>query len=190
MVAPFDCLACGREGDIICAGCLAKATTAKASACVLCNKATQRFRTCPHCRRISHLSGAIVAATLAHLLVPVTSPAHFDLVTAIPSASLRLRQRGYNPAHLIGLALAKSLQLPYRPMLGKHGQHRQVGTSRQQRLKQLRGTIYLRPRSAVTGRRVLVVDDVVTTGATMVEAARALHQAGAANVWGAAVAKH
>ncbi|MGH9857498.1 MAG: ComF family protein, partial [Acidobacteriota bacterium] len=64
--------------------------------------------------------------------------------------------------------MAKDLQLPQRPLLGKHGQQRQVGTTRIQRLKQLRGCMYLRPGAAAKGQRVLVVDDVVTTGATMV----------------------
>lgn len=132
-----------------------------------------------------------VAPTLAKVIAPVVKDADkFDFVTAIPATSGRYRQRGYNQAKLIGKSLARDLKLPFHEVLGRFGNARQVGTDRRNRIKQAEYTMYCSKTSAVYGGRILVIDDVVTTGATMKEAARTLKLAGAKYVWGAASAKH
>lgn len=214
IIAPFNCLVCGQEGTVVCTACLPKAASAKRSSCFMCNKLTVGWRVCDACRRKTQVRGVFVAShyeghvktmvrmlkykqaaavskTLATLLVPVIDlGVGIDVVTAVPASSKRFRQRGYNQAKLIGRALAKQLQLPFVESLGRSGHARQVGTSRQQRLKQATDTMYGLGNLRLKDQRVLVVDDVVTTGATMMEAGRALKSAGAKYVWGAAVAKH
>ena len=114
----------------------------------------------------------------------------FDFITAAPPSSQRLRQRGYNQAQLIAKAIGKRSRLMYLPTMSRLGNSRQVGTNRRQRIAQMQGRMYVTKPKLVAGARVLVVDDVVTTGATVSEAARALKAAGAKSVWGLALAKH
>jgi predicted amidophosphoribosyltransferase len=125
------------------------------------------------------LAGAIRAAaggSQAVCLVPV------------PTSSAAFMNRGFSPVHLL-LAEA-SRQLPaasVADVLGKNGAAGlrlpggQKGLGRGARAKRVRGSMSVRPRSRgrVAGRRCVIVDDVLTTGATVAEAARALHQAGA-----------
>jgi ComF family protein len=213
LVAPFECLACGREGKLLCASCRARRLKPKRSTCFLCNALTQNYQTCATCRRKTRASGVVAAihyegivkqligrlkyhraaaaaGELTEILWPRLKAGRYTMVTAVPATPKRFRLRGYNQSRLIARALAQRLGLPYRELLYRSGSSRQVGTSRRQRLTQMQGAMRPAAGYRISGHQILVVDDVVTTGATISEAARALKQAGARSVWGAAVAKH
>jgi len=115
-------------------------------------------------------------------------PAHAVLV-AIPARAASIRQRGFNPAAELARALARQLGLRYEPawLLREHEGARQTHATRSQRLRATRHD-FLCP-SAVQGQIVAVVDDVMTTGSTLHHAARSLRRAGAAQVWGLALAR-
>jgi ComF family protein len=104
------------------------------------------------------------------------------LIIPVPTATSRVRQRGFDHAALLAQQLAKELQIPAEPVLWRLGQSRQLGTKRDERLKQAHGSYIVRKPSAVSGRNILLVDDVVTTGATLQAATQALRQAGATHV--------
>jgi ComF family protein len=116
-------------------------------------------------------------------------PARPDAVTAVPMSATRLSQRGYNQAWELARRVAASLSLPaassllLRPLDAAH----QIELGRAERQRNLRNAFMVAPlkRSAVQGRRIAVVDDVMTTGATAQAAAEALLRAGAAavDVW-------
>jgi ComF family protein len=110
------------------------------------------------------------------------------LVTAVPVSAARYRERGYNQAELVAKVVAGRLGLPYSAVMGRHASVHQLGLDRRTRLEQVKGSFYALKK--LDGRRMLVVDDVVTTGATMSECAAVLCEAGAGEVWGAAVARH
>jgi ComF family protein len=114
----------------------------------------------------------------------------YDLIVPAPISSKHRRKRGYNQAWLIAKELSGLCGVPCSDVLIRHGQTRQVGADRQTRLKQLKGEIAARKPSAVKGRKVLIVDDVITTGATVSECARALRKAGVKSVNATVVAKH
>lgn len=106
-------------------------------------------------------------------------PDGLDAVTAIPLTRKRLRERGYNQSGLIARQVARARSLPYRPYWLERVReaHPQAGQSRAQRLAQVHGAFVASPK--VAGKTLVVVDDVRTTGATLADATRALHEAGA-----------
>lgn len=135
---------------------------------------------------------AELANLLAEQLVGAVRQSHAplpDTVVAVPMSAARLSQRGYNQAWELARRVAAALALPasatllVRPVDAAH----QIELGRAERQHNLRNAFMVDPaqRSALRGRRLAVVDDVMTTGATAHAAAEALLRAGAAavDVW-------
>ncbi|HZX52501.1 MAG TPA: ComF family protein [Pseudomonas sp.] len=107
-----------------------------------------------------------------------------DLLLPVPLASRRQRQRGFNQAAMLGQWLSTALQLPRQDAWLQ----RVLDTPAQQQLdaatrkRNLRKAFALASESAVAGRHIALVDDVLTTGATAESLARLLNKAGAARV--------
>src|SRR5690606_30269026 len=105
-----------------------------------------------------------------------------DCVTFVPSHPRRRRERGFEPAALLAAACARALAVPRsrRRALRVRDTAPQVGLGRGARAKNLRGAFRAAPSPSAP--RVLVVDDVRTTGATLREVAAALEASGASAV--------
>ena len=118
-------------------------------------------------------------------------PGAADLVTCVPLFHARQRERGFNQSALLASALARRLKLPCRTNAARRT--RDTLTQTHLTAKERASNVHLAfsvPRpSVVFGRRVLLVDDVMTTGATVNECARALKEAGAAKVLVATLAR-
>ena len=110
-----------------------------------------------------------------------------DLVVPVPLHPRRLRQRGFNPAGLLARAAARAHRVRVDPtaLYRLRDTPSQTGLDRRQRRANLRDAFAARRRVPA---RVWLVDDVVTTGATLAEAARALRAAGARRVIGVCAA--
>jgi competence protein ComFC len=114
-----------------------------------------------------------------------------DIVVPVPLHRQRERERGYNQADLVAKPLAGKLGLAYRPVLLTRTKPRpdKHVLSLEERWDSVRGAFATRPGSKVDNLRVLLVDDVMTTGATLDAAAKALRGAGAKSVIGLTIAR-
>ncbi|MDL1899373.1 ComF family protein [Anaerolineae bacterium CFX9] len=107
-----------------------------------------------------------------------------DTLVPVPLFSDRLRERGYNQSQLLGEIVAQQLAIPLEPkaLIRARNTQSQVGLTASERQSNLRGAFQADPQYSA-GRRLLLIDDVHTTGATLTEAAAALRMAGAAAVY-------
>jgi ComF family protein len=104
------------------------------------------------------------------------------VLVPVPTATSRVRARGYDQSKLLARAVARRQSLPVLNCLARHGQTHQVGATRQQRLSQLSTAFRVIRPARLAGRHVILVDDVTTTGATLELAAQKLLAAGARRV--------
>lgn len=113
-----------------------------------------------------------------------------DLVAVVPLGSKRLRQRGYNQVELVGRPLAKMIHLPYcSDAVNRVRETRtQVGLDFVERQENVREA-FRAEKYLVCGKRILLLDDVLTTGATLFSCAQALFTAGAQEVTGLTIAR-
>ena len=107
-----------------------------------------------------------------------------DLITFVTTNAATLRERGYNQAELLARELAKMLDKPCLPTLEKVRETRPMhGLRPEERRANVLGAYRLCcPETAVAGKRILVADDILTTGSTLSECARMLKTAGASRV--------
>lgn len=129
-------------------------------------------------RRLKYGNGRTVVARLAQGMASLVEPGWADVITWAPTSAERKRERGYDQAELLARSVAKCLRAPCRAVLRRAPGHGpQTGRTRAERLD---GPVFL-GRRQVFGR-VLLIDDVVTTGATLQSAAASLRALGAFEV--------
>lgn len=131
------------------------------------------------------------AARLAEVIARSPDLGRVDLVVPVPLHTDRHRERGYNQAELIARPLAKNLGVKFSPHMLTRTKPRpsQLVLSRSEHWKSVRGAYAIREGANVDKLRILLVDDVLTTGATLDACARVLKQAGAAAVMGLTVGR-
>jgi ComF family protein len=136
--------------------------------------------------------GATLAAQAMAAQVAAAAPAELLArggLVPVPLHARRLRRRGFNQAERLAAALGERTGLRVADCLARRGPAgTQVGRRRAERLAGVRGTIHVRDGAALP-RRAIVVDDVVTTGATLATCAGALREAGVREVAGVAYAR-
>lgn len=128
--------------------------------------------------------GTILSGKLADL------PQRYDLITWVPVSRWRKLKRGYDQVELIADALCKELQVTPVGCLKKirHNPPQSGIASAAQRRANVLGAYKIPDPSQVAGKRILLLDDIITTGATISECAKTLMAAGAKEVYGVAVA--
>ena len=109
-----------------------------------------------------------------------------DLVVPVPLYRTRLRERGYNQAELLAREVSESMGvgLSARSLVRRKATRTQTLLSEEERRENVRDAFLVVKEKEVKGRKVILVDDVLTTGATLRSAASALLESGAAEVYG------
>lgn len=134
-----------------------------------------------------------LAAWLAQLCFDRGIADRIDAVVPMPLHIIRRFERGYNQAELIAREIAQALRKPVLDDLMKRERatNRQAKLSAAQRKSNVQGAFEVRSgrSAAVEGKRLLLVDDVMTTGATLGAAARTLKKGGAKAIYGAVAAR-
>jgi predicted amidophosphoribosyltransferase len=189
LVAPPLCAACGRTcraEAVICTRC-SRSLAAEPPILAAGPQGIDRaWSSASH----EGVARSLVAALKFRRLLPVAelmaervhwlAPGHLlgGIVVPVPAAPPRLRSRGFDPAGEFAATLAKTLDTDLSVCLARRGQGHQVGHGRADRIR--------RPPQiesiAESPRSVLLVDDVLTTGATLTSCAMALREAGAKRV--------
>jgi len=194
VLLPTTCPGCGARGPAPCPRCTAELRRAPALAvppsldtctALLAYEGVGRELVA----RLKYRNARAAAGFLATAMAALVDPGDVDVVTWAPTTAARRRRRGFDQAALLARLVARRMGRPCRPLLvrppgppqtGRAGAARRLPRGFEARTSARRR----RPRA-----RVLLVDDVVTTGATMTAAARALRAAGATAVHGLAAAR-
>jgi ComF family protein len=140
------------------------------------------------CLRLKHESNAWLAPWLVDIFVEARRDAISHLprdawIVPVPLHWWRRCRRGYNQAEALAQGLARRLNLPvHQPLWRLVATERLAHKGRTARAEIMHGAFRARPNRRLVGRTVLLIDDVLTTGATCGDAARALKKAGAARV--------
>lgn len=211
LIAPNDCLVCEREGSLVCINCELDFTSPIPSRCYICRQLTDEYAVCRMCKYKSRMNNLWVVSSYnenVKLLINELKyksnrsaskiisqqfsevlPVFEDdtVVVNIPTATRRVRMRSFDHTKLISKELAKILDLHYCPALVRTGQTRQVGSTRNERLKQMSEAFMCTKN--LKDKRVLLVDDVITTGATMESASIEIRKSGAKRVYGVVLAQ-
>ncbi|HET9721612.1 MAG TPA: ComF family protein [Candidatus Saccharimonadales bacterium] len=209
-LAPPQCVGCGQEGHALCINCATSEFLAFGERCWRCDKLSPLGKTCASCRRLgppnfvwitTNYDGLVprlihqykfahqraAARPIAKLMVETfksfnsTSPPQY-IVVPVPTATNRMRERGFGHTELLAKTIARSLRFEFSSSLARLGQSRQLGSKRPQRLNQLKASFLVKNPEKVRGRHILLIDDVTTTGGTVLAAAEALRQAGAQRI--------
>lgn len=206
-LAPYDCLLCTTEGQLVCDWCWPEAFEVIPRRCFICRSSTPHGEVCSSCRPgvfLDHVWVITPYRRAAKVLVRRMkihaqrqacqliaramheSAPHISgvVVTSVPTAAARIRERGFDHGRLIAEEFAHLRQLPYRQLLVRLGRAKQAGASRAERQTQIKGVYQPRGSTDIKGLSVLLIDDVTTTGATMIEVAKVLRRAGAVMVNG------
>ena len=213
---PPLCAGCGEKGERWCMACQQKTTQIKDAICECCGRLLKQGGLCVVCQRArpSYLAarawgvyqgplqqavhrlkyrrdlglGEILAQPMAALARQLAWP--IDVVVPVPLGRQRLRSRGYNQAAVLAWPLATLLGVDYHPKVVQRIRETrsQVGLSVNERHQNV-ADAFQANASVVAAAGVLLVDDVMTTGATLNATAGALLQAGAGQVYALTLAR-
>lgn len=197
-IAPPICRICGQtlpvpteptEGEPVCRDCLeGKFGFQLARSFGVYEGALARAIVLLKYQRIEPL-GSFFAMRLLELVR--SDPRLLSADVVVPLHRQKQKDRGYNQVDLFARPLARRLHMPYRPILlmRSHPRPEKHLLSQEERWEAVRGAFVMRRGGRVDNLRVLLLDDVMTTGATLDACARALGEAGARSVLGLTIAR-
>ena len=217
-IYPRICVGCGREGEYICLECQKK-LVCPAAICPMCAKPSLNGWTHPRCRSKYGMERLLVglpyrglvqdclkkvkyksAWEMVGFLYGLSARISSDLrslhpgfvITSVPMWRQKERERGFNQAEIIAQLLAKDLQGESLKVLERTRETKPMfGLPRKARQKNIEGAFRVLHHYTITPlpKKIILVDDVWTTGSTMRESARVLKRGGVREVWGVTLAR-
>lgn len=205
VIAPHHCIVCTDEDYVLCYDCASQIDELPSS-CYICHKATKDFSPCEEHttkKTPSHVwfvysyeksikkllwaykfqqqrAGSLDIANIICSNLPYISSE--TLITYVPTSPEHIRTRGFDHSKLIAIEIAKILGLQYHNLLIRNPGAVQHTLNRQQRLKQIKNAYTPINKFLTTGADILLIDDVITTGATISECTKQLYSVGAKSV--------
>ena len=216
LIFPKFCLGCKKPGNYLCLNCLQKIPLVKLTLCPLCEKPSPYGLTHPACKTSLGLDGMVVLSdyrgitrtliqkvkyksvfdlskTLADIFIQQYPSFFFtpDMVTFIPLYPSREKARGFNQSLLLAKLLAKNYGWAFVQILKrvKNNKPQMSINNYQLRRKNIKGAFAVQQAGLIKGKDVVIVDDVTTTGATILEATKVLKRNGVRTVWGMVLAR-
>jgi ComF family protein len=215
-IFPPECVGCGLENEHICPSCLENINYIGAQICKICGAPLKYGDQCNNCQKnqpyfnqlrsvatyegptreaIRHLkykSGITLGEPLAKLMYDKVQDQkwNIDLVVPVPLSQKRRSARGYNQAAILAFPLSLFLNIKYSSVavFRIKDTKSQVGLNAEARQENVLNA-FRADRNKVKGKRILLVDDVTTTGATINACAKALSQADADVIYAITLAK-
>ena len=217
---PKFCLGCGKEGTWICSDCFEKIKALDSFYCPVCRKRLPNGEICKTCSGKTKLSKFFAAARyesplikkavhklkynfikdlappLSSLIINFLKNFNFDsdfLIIPVPLHKSREHWRGFNQANELAKEISKSLRVPLdsNELTKIKNVPPQVEVKDYQKRKEnIQGAFRVKRPELLRNKRVILIDDVYTSGSTMEECATQLLKAGVKEIWGvAAIAK-
>jgi len=214
---PRFCVGCGKEGDFICDSCQASLVRIEAPACPQCGKPQTDSMLCSNCinwkadidaiRSPFRFEGVIrkavhefkyrnlraIAGQLAHFLGDylTENPIPYEVLVPVPLHDKRLKERGYNQSALLAKELSRITGFPVNETCLVRNVYNvpQAKTRNVEERKQNVIGIFSVVNDDLLEKKVLLIDDVTTSGATLNACASPLKKTGAASVWGLTLAR-
>ena len=205
---PPNCVNCKSKGSLLCPACIGKIKDGKVfgKVCSCCGEVLFS-EVCERCTRLGPSFDSIISAgyyeqglgeiiraikyhknialgvSVTHLLVEKLEGIEADLVLPVPLGRKRLKQRGHNQAAMLAFPLALALKIPYSGSAVQRTRETksQVRLNVNERIMNVKNA-FLAKSDMIRGKKIILVDDVITTGATVNDCSRALKDAGALEV--------
>ncbi|MGE5297792.1 MAG: ComF family protein [Acidobacteriaceae bacterium] len=212
LVFPVFCLGCGKEGVFLCDSCYRRLPRLEALTCVVCEKPSPFGKTHPDCVSRNRIDGLVSASPYAHPVVKkmvevlkykyvadLSQPManlileqvqnfslsdHFKefILVPVPLNKWRMRERGFNQSELIAKVLSERLEIPLNNelVIRKRSTKPQADLNKEKRKTNIHGAFEV---IGSVPEKILLLDDVATTGSTLNEIARVLKQKNAREIW-------
>jgi ComF family protein len=211
-IAPHLCCSCGEIGTLFCENCKYDIITEASANCISCGNACDSTKVCTECKVhspysrawcVGERSGALqrligdfkfqnmyaAYEPLGELLLQTIDQLPSDtIVVPIPTVASHMRERGYDHTVLLAKYIAKHRNIRMRRLVVRATCTKQRDANRSQRIAQAKVAFRISGKIDTTAP-YLLIDDVVTTGATIRYAAQTLRDAGAQEVWVAVIAR-
>lgn len=214
---PRRCVGCGKMGDFLCSQCLSKLPRLVPPLCPRCGRPQASGIVCPDCRRReTHIDGIrspfrfeeairtavhelkyrnlkAISAFLANLLASYieSNPLPGEILLCVPLHPRRLRERGYNQSGLLARELGRRIHFPVveECLIRINQAQPQVKAVDVEQRRRNVADAFVCQDERVSGKQIILIDDVCTSGATLESCAAALKDKGAATVWGLTLAR-
>src|SRR3989344_4025293 len=218
LLFPIECIGCGSDNQWLCDACVKKIELNNDFFCPFCGHFSFQGHTCFTCARNMKLGGAWVLGKYNSIMrACITAMKYsyieqigailglrmssfferfghtndFDIIMPVPLHSRRLLYRGFNQSLALAQKISEHFSIPLddETLIRKKFTKPQVHYNRDKRLANIKDAFRVEDGDKILGKKILLIDDVMTTGSTLEGCASALIGAGAKSVWGFVLAK-